>query len=180
MPDHQRRFSIPAGFTLLELLVVVGIIAILTGIVIGVGRQASESGRATRARAELAVLTGALDAYKLAYADYPRTEQPAQLLQALIGKRGPTYLPVAGRALIEAAKFTITPGLDPFSNDSAQLLDPWGHPYRYAYKSQTPWTNPSYVLYSTGPDGTDTSTLLSGGFPDVAATGNADNIQPIR
>jgi general secretion pathway protein G len=164
------------GFTLLELLVVIGIIAVLTGLVIGVGRAASASGRNARARAELAALSVALDAYKLTYGDYPRTDQTAHLLQSLIGKRGPAYQPVTGRALIESAKFATAGALDPFTTESAELLDPWEHPYRYAYHSQTPWTNPSYVLYSVGPDGSDTATLLTGGFPDTAATGNADNL----
>jgi type II secretory pathway pseudopilin PulG len=161
---------------LLELLVVIGVIAILTGVVIGVGRRASESGRISRARAELAALSAALDAYKLTYGDYPRTDVPARLLQSLIGKRSPTYLPMTGRAVIETARFTIAGALDPLGNESAELVDPWEHPYRYAYKSQAGWTNPSYVLYSAGPDGLASTTLLPGGFPDVAAAGNADNV----
>lgn len=164
------------GFTLLELLVVIGVIAILTGIVIGVGRRASESGRTARTRAELAALSAGLEAYKLTYGDYPRTDVPARLLQSLIGKRGPNYLPVTGRAVIEAARFTTAGALDPLGNESAELLDPWEHPYRYAYKSQAGWTNPTFVLYSAGPDGLVTPALSPGGFPDVAAAGNADNV----
>lgn len=174
--DLPRRSRGGGGFTLLELLVVIGVIAILTGIVIGVGRRASESGRTARARAELAALSAALDAYKLTYGDYPRTDVPARLLQSLIGKRGPTYLTMTGRAVIGTAHFTIAGALDPLGNESAELVDPWEHPYRYAYKSQAGWTNPSYVLYSAGPDGLASSTLLPGGFPDVAAAGNADNV----
>jgi len=162
---------------LLELLVVIGVIAILTSIVIGVGRRASESGRNARARAELVALSAALNAYKLAYSDYPRTDIQAHLLQSLIGRRGPTYLPVTGRTLIETARFTTAGALDPFTSDATELIDPWGQPYRYAYKSQTPWTNPAYVLYSAGPDGVAGTALLPGGFPDVAAAGNADNLQ---
>ena len=157
-----------------------GVVAILTGIVIGVGRRASDSGRTARARAELVALSAALDSYRLAYGDYPRTDLPARLLQSLIGKRGPTYLPVTGRALLETARFTTAGALDPFSNDAAELLDPWEQPYRYAYRSQVPWTNPSYVLYSAGPDGVAVTALLPGGFPDVAAAGNADNLHANR
>ncbi len=170
------------AFTLLELLAVLGIIAVLAAIVIGVGRRASESGKAARAKAELATLGAALESYRLAYGDYPRTGDAAIMLQSLLGKKGPagTTLPTAGRPLLETARFTFRNGADPFTDASAVLLDPWERPYVYAYKSVTPWTNPSFVLYSAGPDGLDTPTLLAGGFPDVATAGNADNLHASR
>jgi len=177
-----------SAFTLLELLAVIAIIAVLTGIVIGVGRRASEAGKVARAKAELAALSAALESYKRQYGDYPRTDDNAQLLQALIGKLGPTRLALnpAGRAQLEAAKFVIalsaapnTP-VDPFVNTSAVLLDPWEQPYRYVYKTGGTWTNPSFVLYSIGSDGLDSPTLLTGGFIDVAPAANADNLYANR
>jgi prepilin-type N-terminal cleavage/methylation domain-containing protein len=164
------------GFTLLEVLVVIGLIAVLTGLVIGAGRHASETGRSSRACAELVVMAAALESYKATHGDYPRTDVPARLLQSLIGKRGPNYQPLAMRPLLDIARFTTSGGLDPFVSDSAAVLDPWGQSYRYAYKSQAPWSNPSYALYSAGPDGEDAAILHSGGFPDRTAAGNVDNI----
>jgi general secretion pathway protein G len=157
-----------AAFTLLELLSVIAIIALLAGIVIGAGRRATESGKSARARAELAVLGAALENYKRTYGDYPRTEDEAQLLRALLGRRGPVAdAVITGRTLIEADRFTIAGDV---------LLDPWGRTYVYAYKTTTPWSNSSYVLYSAGPDGRENPRLLAGGFPDAAGEGNADNI----
>jgi general secretion pathway protein G len=157
-----------AAFTLLELLSVITIIALLAGIVIGVGRRATESGRIARAKSELAVLGAALENYKRTYGDYPRTEDEAQLLRALLGRRGPVAdTVISGRTLIEAARFTI---------EGEILVDPWGRAYVYVYKTITPWSNSSYVLYSAGPDGREFSRLLAGGFPDVDGAGNADNI----
>jgi general secretion pathway protein G len=164
------------GFTLLELLVVIGLIAVLTGLVFGMGRRVSDTGKAARARAELAALMAALDAYRQIHGDYPRTDEPARLLQALIGKRGPDHQPLVGRALLEVARFRTAANADPFADETAVLLDPWERPYGYAYKSLQPWTNPACVLWSAGPDGAAATTLLTGGFPDRSATGNADNL----
>lgn len=126
------------AFTLLELLVVLGLISILGGLLLGVGSYAFEAGRVSRARAELAALAAALDAYRAAYGDYPIA------LETLPGQPA--------------------------------LLDPWNHSYRYAYKSQAPWTNPGYVLYSAGPDGLANEALRAGGYPDPVPGVNADNL----
>jgi general secretion pathway protein G len=176
MPSSVTVLRSPrcGAFTLLELLAVIALIAILTGIVIGVGQSASGKGKVARARAELAVLGAALESYKAAHGDYPRTSDSAELLQALIGRRGPDQTVLNGRALLEAARFSVS--ADPFVQSTAVLLDPWEQPYRYAYKAMPGWTNPFPVLASAGPDQTGTPALLSGGFPDVAAPGNADNL----
>jgi general secretion pathway protein G len=157
-----------AAFTLLELLSVITIIALLAGIVIGVGRRAAESGRIARAKAELAVLGAALENYKSSYGDFPRTDDEAQLLRALLGRRGPVAdTNINGRSLIEPVRFTVAGDV---------LLDPWGRAYVYEYKTTAPWRNSRYVLYSAGPDGRENSRLLAGGFPDAGGEGNADNI----
>jgi general secretion pathway protein G len=169
-----------AAFTLLELLAVISISALLASIVLGVGRRASEAGKVARAKAELAALSVALESYQRTYGDYPQTDDEARLLQSLIGRRGPGNAPITGRALIETARLTTAESLDPFTNATATLLDPWEQPYVYAYRTQTPWSNSGYVLYSVGPDGKDYATLLPGGFPDPAPQANADNIPANR
>lgn len=178
------------AFTLIELLAVLAIVAILTSIVLGSGRRASEAGKTARAKAELAALSAALESYKLQHGDYPRTSDNATLVQSLIGKLGPTGTPLAfaGRIHLEVAKFSfalashpnVAASVDPFATSAALIIDPWGQPYRYTYKSATPWTNPSFILYSAGPDGADAPALLAGGFPDTAATANADNLYANR
>jgi general secretion pathway protein G len=180
-PVHLRRRPRGArAFTLLELLAVIAVLAVLTGIAIGVGRSVISGGRSARARAELSALTVALESYRVAHGDYPRTEVPARLLQSLLGRRGPDYAVVTGPAHLDLSKFSSTAGAGAVVADTAELLDPWGQPYRYAYRSVAPWTNPAYVLYSAGPDGASSAGLLPGGFPDVAAAGNADNLYATR
>ena len=185
-PGPQRSPR-AAAFTLLELLAVMAIIAILAGIVIGVGRRATEAGRVARAKAEVAALASALEAYKHTYGDYAQTDDEARLLQSLIGKVGPTGAAMAGRASLEIAKFAValpaTPTVpaDPFTVPAAVLIDPWGQPYVYAYKVPAAgWTNPGFVLYSIGPDGKDTPALLAGGLPDATQPTNIDNIYANR
>jgi len=169
-----------AAFTLLELLAVITIVALLAGIVLGVGRRAAETAKAARARTELAVLSVALESYKRAYGDYPRTKDGARLLQSLLGRLGPDQGTVAGRALIEVSRFATRNAQDPLVEASTLLLDPWQRPYVYAYASQTPWSNSGFVLYSVGPDGKDVATLLAGGYVDATREENFDNIYANR
>jgi prepilin-type N-terminal cleavage/methylation domain-containing protein len=127
------------GFTLLELLVVIALIATLSSLLLGAGSYAFESGRISRTRAELAAWSAALEAYRTAHGDYPRS-------------------------------------LDALGREPAKQRDAWGRVYRYAYKSQAPWRNQTYVLCSAGPDGLASDTLRGGGFADPTASGNADNL----
>ena len=170
-----------AAFTLLEILAVISLSAILTGIVLGVGRRASEAGKVARAKAELAALSAALESYNHTYGDYPQTDDAARFLQSLIGRRGPTSAGINDRALLELARFNSAGSLDPFTNTSTVLVDPWEQPYRYAYKvPPAGWANPGFVLYSIGPDGRDSAALLAGGLVDSAPQENADNIYANR
>lgn len=149
------------------------IIALLAGLVIGIGRRTAEAGKIARAKAELAAMGAALEAYKRTFGDYPHTDDEIQLLRALLGQRGPASdATISGRAMLETARFAVTGNV---------LVDPWERAYVYAYKVPAGgWTNPDFVLYSTGPDGVDNASLLAGGFPDIATPGNADNIHANR
>ena len=59
------------AFTLTELLVVLALVAALSGVLVRAGRHVFETGRVASARAELAVLSAALDQYRSAHGDYP-------------------------------------------------------------------------------------------------------------
>jgi prepilin-type N-terminal cleavage/methylation domain-containing protein len=57
------------------------------------------------------------------------------------------------------------------------LLDPWGHRYLYYYRDQTAatlWKEPSYLLYSAGPDGLASRPTAAGVRPTASV--DADNI----
>lgn len=173
----QRR-RVSRGFTLLELLAVLTIVALLAAAVLGGGRRATELGQIARTKAELAALSAALETYKRVYGDYPRTADAAEVLQALIGRLGPNGERVEGRQLLELANFETADGADPFTNTTARLVDPWNGAYVYVYKSGAPgaWKTTGFVLYSMGPDGAHVAPNPESGYIDGRAERNADNL----
>ena len=107
-----------AGFTLLELLVVVSIIAIATAGVAfairdaaGAPLERADDARATAAKTDVNNLMQALKLYKLDNQRYPTGEQG---LQALIAR------PTAG---------PVPPNWKPYLEKLPN--DPWGRPYQY-------------------------------------------------
>lgn len=116
------------GFTLLELLVVVAIIALLVGYV--APRYFSQVGKSEvgLARAQIDSLEKALDQYRLDTGHYPSTEQGLAVLQARPANEPRWSGPYMRKA--------IPP-------------DPWGQSYRY----QSPGSHGEFDLYSYGKDG---------------------------
>lgn len=200
------------AFTLIELLTVIAIIGILAGITFGVVRGVKERSNSSKAKAELAVLAQALESYKRQYGDYPWTgsktqanavvsskidkdHAQAQLLNALSGKIGPKLDLINGKSFIDLGKFKLETTDFPNPSDLSQttmsdlvansFLDPWGRRYRYYYKSTASpatWTNPSYVIFSVGPDGQTkaSSDPTSAGEIDFNDSANLDNIYANR
>jgi len=67
------RFA--GAFTLIELIVVVGVILILTGLVLSTAGYARKKGARARAETEIAAIAAALESYKADNAIYPRNSQ---------------------------------------------------------------------------------------------------------
>jgi type II secretory pathway pseudopilin PulG len=85
LPARPSRTSAPnrfraagAGFSLLEILAAIGVVAILCGFTISGIRGAKERANLARARSELAALMTALEEFKRLYGDYPQTGEFAQ------------------------------------------------------------------------------------------------------
>lgn len=123
------------GFTLIEILVVITVIAILAGLVSPMVFRNVGDAKISAARAQIEIFGLALDTYYLHNDYYPTT---AQGLAALVT---PPVLP---------------PSRPPISWRGPYLkkgipLDPWGNPYLYL----SPGTNnpTSYDLLSYGRDG---------------------------
>jgi general secretion pathway protein G len=117
-----------AGFTLLELLIVVVIIGLLAAYV--GPKYFSQLGKSERtiAKAQIDALEKALDTYRLDVGRYPSTEEG---LMALVAKPG-------GGVQWNG----------PYLKKEVPL-DPWGHPYQY----RSPGVTSEVEIRSYGKDG---------------------------
>ncbi|WP_281362399.1 type II secretion system major pseudopilin GspG [Pararobbsia alpina] len=124
----RHRLRRDAGFTLLELLVVMVIIGLLAGLV--APRYFEQVGKSNTkiARAQIDSLSKALDQYRLDMGAYPTTEES---LQALMTKPQ------------DASRWS-----GPYLQ-KAVPPDPWNRPYQY----RSPGEHSDYDLYSLGKDG---------------------------
>ena len=117
-----------SGFTLLELLVVLGIIAMLAGIVgPQVMKHLGES-KTKAAKVQVEDFSAALDMYKLDMGKYPTTEQGLQ-------------------ALIEAPEGSKRWN-GPYLKKAKMPVDPWLNEYHYA----SPGTHGKFDLFTYGAD----------------------------
>ncbi len=122
-----RRWA-PAGFTLLELLVVIVIIGLLAGLVAPRYFDQVSKSNAKIAKAQIDSLEKALDEYRLDVGSYPTTEQGLEALNT----RPQNADKWAGPYL----KKSVPP-------------DPWGASYIY----KSPGEHGDYDLLSYGKDG---------------------------
>jgi general secretion pathway protein G len=131
---RATRFN-SRGFTMLELLVVLGILALLA--TLAISNVTGIFGGAQEDTARLFVnqtLKNSLVQYKIHMSDYPST---AEGLKALIDSP-------AGKE----DKFR-----GPYVEGKTIPLDPWGEPYQYRYPGVK--NKGGYDLWSKGPDKTD-------------------------
>lgn len=139
----QARFR-AGGFTLIEVMVVVVILAILAAVVVPKVMEKPGEARMKRAHADIAAIVTALNTYKLDNFNYPTTEQG---LQALVQK--PTGQP-------EAPNWAKGGYLDKTPKD------PWNREYLYL----RPGAHGDIDVYTLGADG------RSGGEGENADIGN--------
>jgi len=137
MRTATPRPSRPLGFTLIELLVVITVIAILAGLVLQTAGYAQKKGARSRAEAEIAALSAALESYKADNGDYPPLTNGSSSGTATPGT-GQLYLlrgalaPTSGKVYFE---FTKGMGNSTtYSKETNQpILDPFGEGYGYMY-----------------------------------------------
>jgi general secretion pathway protein G len=131
------------GFTLLEIIVVVAIIAILAAYIAPKVAGRVDDARISKAKSDIRVLESSLELYKLDNFVYPSGEQG---LDALVNKP-------SGENLRNWRDGGYIKKLN---------KDPWGNEYHYAY----PGSNGEFDVYSLGSDN------AVGGEGDAADIGN--------
>jgi general secretion pathway protein G len=132
-PTLKSRLRAVPGFTLIELVLVLTIIAILAGSGIYLLSGNVDTAKETRVEGDLNALATQLQLYEARCQRLPTTDQG---LDALVIK--PTKDPIPDRwtALLQE-----------------QMKDPWGQPYKYRYPAQK--SKKAYDIWSVGKDGVD-------------------------
>jgi len=118
---HPATRRLLRGFTLIELMVVVAIIAVLAGLTLGTLGYVNRKGAESRARSEVAALAAAIDNYKLEFGSYPPTN------------RTQFYKELTGQGTNNKTKVFIEPTPGMVTNTAnGPFMDPWGGAYSYA------------------------------------------------
>jgi general secretion pathway protein G len=144
---HRSSRTSRRGFTLMEMLIVLSIIALLMGMVIFNIGDFGETAKTEKVRADLLAFKEMLAGYQLESGVLPTTEQG---IKALWSKPTVEPVPTHWRAMLEQ-----------------ETLDPWNHPYQFRNPGKR---NPDkYDIFSMGPDGLPDTDDDIGNWPDATA-----------
>jgi general secretion pathway protein G len=141
--SKSQQVKTQKGFTLLEIIVVVTIIAILAAYIAPKVAGRAEDARIAKAKSDIRVLESSMELYKLDNFSYPSTDQG---LDALVNKP-------SGQELKHWRKGGYIKKLN---------RDPWGNDYGY----RLPGSNGEFDIYSLGADS------AVGGSDNAADIGN--------
>ena len=166
MKSNQNR-----GFTLVELMVVISIIAVLVALLFPAIKTALLKAETAKAKATILSVASAFKAYNTEYGVWPTgvTSTPQNLTTNLFSNpRGIVFLETASKDI----------------DSSGNILDPWKNPYRVAFditgaksvpnpfSGGTPSPVPvTVIVWSRGPDA-----LSSASGEGGAAANDGDNI----
>lgn len=154
----KRSTSRRGGFTLVEMLVVLGILVFLVAMVapriLGTQKKADISGTKT----QIGMFKAALERYALDAKDFPTTEQG---LMALIEEP-------AGEE-----KTTVSGWEGPYVTSTELPKDPWGNEYQYEYPP-TRGKGDYPDIWSFGPDGEDDTEDDVASWQKEEGEGNTD------
>jgi len=163
----ERHYN---AFTLIELIVVVGIILVLAGLVLSTAGYARKKGARARAETEIAAMSAACESYKADNGIYPREAASTDMLNAKVSGNPSTYQAAslylykqlsgdssANRNPTGKSYMVFKPNMlfPPDQSQNVQYIkDPFGNSYGYstiqaATQDTTKGYNPTFDLWST-------------------------------
>jgi len=177
----ERNYN---AFTLIELVLVVGIIIVLAGLVLSTAGYARKKGARARAESEIAAMSAACENYKADNGIYPREAASTDMLNAKVSGNPSTYQAAslylykqlsgdssANRNPTGKSYMVFKPNMlfPPDQSQNVQYIqDPFGNSYGYSTANSVSSAlgyNPTFDLWSTvgltsnpPPSGTDTIT----------------------
>jgi prepilin-type N-terminal cleavage/methylation domain-containing protein len=174
MKTQSRRH--PAAFTLIELMAVITIIVILAGLVVGGLGYVNEKQAREKANIQIALLSKALEEYKMDMGIYPPTDnKPGPFTASGTSTSATLFKVLYLDGLQDTTKKIYVPELDPVNSKqgwttgtastATKITDPWGNEYCYrsainaAGGENAGTQNPDFDLWSMGKDGKTSDTL---------------------
>jgi type II secretory pathway pseudopilin PulG len=173
---RHPSFRVSGAFTIMELLVVMAVIPVLAGLILATSGYIQTRSKRSRAEAEIAALTVALENYKADNGSYPidATNGTTNALDArtMVNPAAVQYTaasiflykelsgdPIGNRAQTGKSYFLFKPTML-LPKDQAQavtaIADPFGNSYGYSTANQanpSKGYNPTFDLWSTAGNG---------------------------
>ncbi|MEX2317781.1 MAG: type II secretion system major pseudopilin GspG [Pirellulales bacterium] len=140
----RRGGAQPAGFTLIEVLLVLVILVILGAIAVPMFIGVGEGAKAKAALAQVQMFEHAIDTYQITVGQIPAS------LDDLVNPPADAKLQKRWNG--------------PYLKENKSLVDPWLNPYNYSAKGKQ--NKNSYDVWSLGPDGQDNTADDIGNWPE--------------
>ena len=156
MRTNTRLPSRQHGFTLMELLVVVTVIGVVVGLVLQGAGYAQKKAARSRAEAEIAALSAALENYKSDIGDYPSGTNTTNTSS---GNNAFLRAKLAPKSMKVYFEFSKKMGTNSnISETNQSILDPFGNAYGYQYPGDSTRSGSNFFdLWSTA--GTNNTSL---------------------
>lgn len=146
LPNHTSLRRTARGFTLLEIIIVMTIIAVLASSAVYLLKGNLDVAKETRVDGDIQAISTQLMLYESRAGRLPTTEQG---VKALVEKPTTEPIPEKWSPLLEE-----------------EPKDPWQQPYKYAYPATK--SKKAFDIWSVGKDGTDGTADDVGNFKNAA------------